>query len=101
MDATKHAALVKRIKRGDALRKWGTALSISAIPAFGIAITYIENTLIGIGLLIYAPTAALVGFVVKSSGHDMRRLALKELGVQGRVAAALPVARVIERDDAT
>ena len=99
MDATKHAALVKRVKRGDALRKWGAAVSISAIPAFGLAITFIENTLVGICLLLYAPTAALVGFFVKSSGHDLRRLALKELGAQGRVAAPLPVARVVERDD--
>jgi hypothetical protein len=101
MDATKHAALVKHIKRGDALRKWGVALSISAIPAFGLAITFVENTLVGISLLLYTPTAALVGFVVKSSGQDMRRYALKELGAHGRVVAQLPVARVVERDNAS
>ncbi len=99
MDATKHAALVKRIKRGDALRKWGFALSVSAIPTFGLAITFIENTLIGVGLLIYAPTAVLVGFFVKGSGDDMRRYALKELGAHGRVVAPLPLARVVKRDD--
>jgi hypothetical protein len=101
MGATNHAALVKRIKRGDALRKWGLALSISAIPAFGLAITFIENTLVGVCLLLYAPTAVLLGFFVKGSGDDMRRYALKELGAHGRVVARLPVARVIERDNAS
>lgn len=99
MDATKHAALVKRIKRGDALRKWGFALSVSAIPTFGLAITFIENTLVGIFLLIYAPTAVLVGFFVKGSGDDMRRAALKELGAHGRVIVPLPPARIVKRDD--
>lgn len=99
MDATTHATLVKRIKRGDALRKWGFALSVSSIPTFGLAITFIENTLVGVGLLIYAPTVVIVGFFVKGSGDDMRRLAMRKLGAQGRVVAPLPAARVVKRDD--
>lgn len=99
MDATAHATLVKRIQRGDALRKWGFALGVSSIPTFGLAITFIENTLVGVGLLIYAPTAVIVGFFVKGTGDDMRRLAMRELGAQGRVVAPLPAARVVKRDD--